>query len=101
MGGAGGADTSSGRRSAPARRPRGAGGDRVRHDLRLHLAAVAGGLVRSVRATAHRWFTEWAKARVRTKLHRLVLDELGSRGELDWSRCAIDSVNLRALKMGT
>ncbi|WP_326615085.1 IS5 family transposase [Streptomyces scopuliridis] len=43
-------------------------------------------------ATAHRRFTEWAK------LHRLVLDELGSRGELDWSRCAIDSVNMRALK---
>jgi hypothetical protein len=35
------------------------------------------------------------------KLHRLVLDELGSRGELDWSRCAIDSVNMRALKRGT
>lgn len=49
-------------------------------------------------ATAHRRFTEWTKARVRAKLHRLVLDELGSRGELDWSRCAIDSVNMRALK---
>ncbi|KOG08799.1 transposase [Streptomyces viridochromogenes] len=34
------------------------------------------------------------------KLHRLVLDELGSRGDLDWSRCAIDSVNMRALKKG-
>lgn len=30
----------------------------------------------------------------------LVLDELGARGELDWSRCAIDSVNMRALKGG-
>ncbi|WP_437079286.1 IS5 family transposase [Streptomyces sp. enrichment culture] len=49
-------------------------------------------------ATAHRRFTEWSKARVWAKLHRLVLDELGSRGELDWSRCAIDSVNMRALK---
>ncbi|MFJ4429094.1 IS5 family transposase [Streptomyces bobili] len=49
-------------------------------------------------ATAHRRFTEWTKARVWAKLHRLVLDELGSRGELDWSRCAIDSVNMRALK---
>ncbi len=36
----------------------------------------------------------WAKP------HHLVLDELGSRGELDWSRCAIDSVNMRALKRG-
>lgn len=52
-------------------------------------------------ATAHRRFTEWTKARVWTKLHRLVLDELGTRGELDWSRCAIDSVNMRALKRGT
>ncbi|WP_405533771.1 IS5 family transposase [Streptomyces avidinii] len=52
-------------------------------------------------ATAHRRFSEWSKARVWAKLHRLVLDELGARGELDWSRCAIDSVNIRALKKGT
>ncbi|WP_176710255.1 IS5 family transposase [Streptomyces sp. Wb2n-11] len=50
--------------------------------------------------TAHRRFTEWSKARVWAKLHRLVLDELGARGELDWSRCAIDSVSMRALKRG-
>ncbi len=31
-------------------------------------------------------------------MHRVILDELGSRGGLDWSRCAIDSVNMRALK---
>ncbi|MFC5229786.1 IS5 family transposase [Streptomyces fimbriatus] len=49
-------------------------------------------------ATAHRRFTGWSKARVWAELHRLVLDELGSRGELDWSRCAIDSVNMRAAK---
>ena len=49
-------------------------------------------------ATARRRFAEWTQARVWAKLHRLVLDELGSRGELDWSRCAIDSVNMRALK---
>ncbi|SFQ40084.1 Putative transposase of IS4/5 family [Actinomadura madurae] len=46
--------------------------------------------------TAHRRFTEWTAARVWAKLHRLVLDELGGRGELDWSRCAIDSVSVRA-----
>ena len=51
--------------------------------------------------TAHRRFTEWGRARLWAKLHRLVLDELGSRGELDWSRCAVDSVNMRALKGGT
>jgi transposase len=33
-------------------------------------------------ATAHRRFAEWSKARVWAKLHRLVLDELGVRGEL-------------------
>ncbi|MFD5473590.1 transposase, partial [Streptomyces sp. NPDC127105] len=44
-------------------------------------------------ATAHRRFTEWSKARVWAKLHRLVLDELGARGDLDWSRCAIDSTS--------
>ncbi|GGV58238.1 hypothetical protein GCM10010245_91380 [Streptomyces spectabilis] len=49
-------------------------------------------------ATAHRRFAEWSRARVWARLHRLVLDELGSRGELDWSRCAIDSVNMRAVK---
>lgn len=31
-------------------------------------------------ATAHRRFSEWSKARVRAKLHRVVLDELGARG---------------------
>ncbi len=51
--------------------------------------------------TAHRRFAEWSKSRVWAKLHRLVLDELGARGGLDWSRCAIDSVNMRAMKRGT
>ncbi|MFJ4705812.1 hypothetical protein ACIP6I_13275 [Streptomyces anulatus] len=37
---------------------------------------------------AHRRFTHWTEARVWVELHRLVLDELGARGELDWSRCA-------------
>ncbi|MCE7078729.1 IS5 family transposase [Streptomyces sp. ST2-7A] len=48
--------------------------------------------------TAHRRFTEWTKAGVWAKLHRLVLDEIGSRGGVDWSRCAVDSVNMRAEK---
>lgn len=52
-------------------------------------------------ATAHRGFSEWSKARAWAKRHRLVHDELGARGELDWSRCAIDSVNIRVLKRGT
>lgn len=52
-------------------------------------------------ATVHRRFSEWSKAGVWAKLHRLVLDELGARGELDGPPCAIDSVNMRALKRGT
>lgn len=51
--------------------------------------------------TAFRRFTEWTEARVWANLHRMVLDELGARGELDWSRCAIDSVSVRALKGGS
>lgn len=46
-------------------------------------------------------FTEWTEARVWAKLHRLVLDELGARGELDRSRCVVDSVSARALKGGS
>nr|BFE38396.1 hypothetical protein GCM10010200_106470 [Actinomadura rugatobispora] len=34
------------------------------------------------------------------KLHRVMLDELGAAGALNWSRCAIDSVNVRATKGG-
>ncbi|MEE1797558.1 IS5 family transposase [Streptomyces sp. JV176] len=51
-------------------------------------------------STVYRRFTEWSQVRVWAKLHRLMLDELGARGDLDWSRCAIDSVNMRALKKG-
>ncbi|WP_101253860.1 IS5 family transposase [Streptomyces barkulensis] len=52
-------------------------------------------------ATAHRRFAEWSRARAWAGLHRLVLDELGARGELDWTRCAIDSVTMRAMKRGS
>lgn len=98
--GSGGAVAAPGRRLASARRPRGAARDRFRGGLGLHVVAVADRVVRAVGATVHRRFTEWTKARGWAKLHRLVLDELRSRGELDWSRCAIDSVHMRALKGG-
>lgn len=42
-------------------------------------------------ATAFPRFTERVETRVWARLHRLVLDELGTRGELDWSRCAINT----------
>jgi len=51
--------------------------------------------------TVHRRFTEWTAARVWAKLHRIMLDELGAAGQLDWSRCAIDSVSVRATKGGS
>ncbi|MGH3389457.1 MAG: IS5 family transposase [Actinomadura sp.] len=50
--------------------------------------------------TIYRRFAEWSTARVWAKLHRVVLDELGAAGGLDWSRCAIDSVSVRAAKGG-
>lgn len=50
--------------------------------------------------TVYRRFAEWSSARVRARPHRVILDELGAGGELDWSRCAIDSVSVRAAKGG-
>lgn len=50
--------------------------------------------------TVHGRFTEWSKARGWAKLHRVVLDRLGANGELDWTRCAIDSASVRAVKGG-
>lgn len=50
--------------------------------------------------TVYRRFAQWSRDRVWARLYRVILDELGARGELDWSRCAIDSVNLRAVKGG-
>ncbi|MFJ8129270.1 IS5 family transposase [Streptomyces hydrogenans] len=48
--------------------------------------------------TVYRRFAQWSQARVWARLYRVILDELGVRGQLDWSRCAIDSVSLRAAK---
>ncbi|GAA2282107.1 hypothetical protein GCM10010145_61660 [Streptomyces ruber] len=50
--------------------------------------------------TVYRRFAQWSRERVWARLHRAILDELGARGELDWSRCAIDSVSVRAAKRG-
>ncbi|MEH0658435.1 IS5 family transposase [Streptomyces stelliscabiei] len=48
--------------------------------------------------TVYRRFAQWSRDRVWARLHRVILDELGAQGELDWSRCAIDSVSVRAVK---
>ncbi|MFE9413882.1 IS5 family transposase [Streptomyces sp. NPDC006704] len=100
-------------RVVPGAPSRPQGGGRRRHGDREVLAAIVfvatpgctwpqlpSALFGPSGATAHRRFSEWSKARVWAKLHRLVLDVLGARGELDWSRCAIDSVNMPALKKG-
>jgi transposase len=46
--------------------------------------------------TVYRRFAEWSSAQVWAKLHRMIQDELETRGESDWSRYAIGSVSVRA-----
>lgn len=45
--------------------------------------------------TVHRRFARWSKDRFSARLYRVILDELGARGELDWSRFSVDSVGVR------
>lgn len=49
-------------------------------------------------ATAHRRFTAWTEAGVWRRLHRAVLDELGARGEIDWTSAIVDAASVRAKK---
>ncbi|GAA0259422.1 hypothetical protein GCM10010492_70470 [Saccharothrix mutabilis subsp. mutabilis] len=51
--------------------------------------------------TAHRRFTEWTRAALWRRLHQAVLDKLGSRGEIDWSRAILDAASVRADKRVT
>jgi transposase len=48
--------------------------------------------------TAHRRFTDWTKAALWRRLHRAVLDELGSQGLIDLSRAVLDGASVRAKK---
>jgi transposase len=48
--------------------------------------------------TAHRRFTDWTKAGLWRRLHRAVLDTLGSQGMIDWSRAVCDGASVRAKK---
>jgi transposase len=48
--------------------------------------------------TAHRRFTRWTEAGVWPRLHRAILDELGSQGLIDWSRGIADAACVRAKK---
>jgi transposase len=46
--------------------------------------------------TCWRRLHEWAEVGVFDQLHVAVLNRLGERGELDWSRASLDSVSVRA-----
>jgi transposase len=46
--------------------------------------------------TAHRRFGQWTDAGLWRRIHVAVLDELGARGEIDWSRAILDAASIRA-----
>jgi transposase len=46
--------------------------------------------------TAHRRLVEWTEGGLWQRLHRAVLDELGSAGEIDWSAAILDAASVRA-----
>ena len=46
--------------------------------------------------TAHRRFGQWTDAGLWRRIHVAVLDELGARGEIDWSRAILDAASVRA-----
>src|SRR3954447_10180770 len=46
--------------------------------------------------TCWRRLQEWAEAGVFDRLHVAVLNQLGERGALDWSRASLDAVSVRA-----
>ncbi|MEV7019692.1 IS5 family transposase [Streptomyces sp. NPDC093991] len=49
-------------------------------------------------ATAHRRFSAWTKDGLWRRLHQVVLDELGARGEVDWTSAIVDAASVRAKK---
>ncbi|WP_329241128.1 transposase [Streptomyces sp. NBC_01478] len=51
-------------------------------------------------ATGHRRFTAWTWAGLWRRIHRAVLDELGTRGELDGASAIVDAASVRAKKGG-
>jgi transposase len=46
--------------------------------------------------TAHRRFQAWTEDGVWRRLHKAVLDRLGSAGGLDWSAAILDAASVRA-----
>lgn len=52
------------------------------------------------KSAAHARFSEWTNAGLFTRLHLAILDLLSQAGQIDWSRCSLDSMQIRALKKG-
>ncbi|WP_164248250.1 transposase [Streptomyces sp. S4.7] len=52
-------------------------------------------------ATAHRRFSVWTEAGLWRGPHRAVPDELGARGQLDWSSAIVDAASVREKKGGS
>jgi hypothetical protein len=50
--------------------------------------------------TAHRRFTAWTRAGLWPRLHRAVLDALGTGGQVDWASAIVDAAAVRAKKGG-
>lgn len=50
--------------------------------------------------TCWRRLRTWARAGVFARLQRVLLDDLGLHGDIDWSRAAFDSGSVRAVKGG-
>ncbi len=48
------------------------------------------------RVTCWRRLRDWQKAGVWRRLHRVLLDELGKAGLIDWSRASLDSASVPA-----
>jgi transposase len=46
--------------------------------------------------TCWRHLRDWQKAGVWRRLHRVLLDELGEAGLIDWSRASLDSASVTA-----
>src|SRR5205823_13954763 len=51
--------------------------------------------------TCWRRLQQWARAGVFRRLPNTLLDELGIKGRIDWSRAAFDSASIRAKKGGS
>jgi len=49
-------------------------------------------------ATVHRRFVFWTREGLRQRLHQAVLDELGSKAEIDWSSAIVDAAVVRVKK---